>query len=90
MHFGIPAWCGNYFGIWGWFWPIIGFVIIIALIVGTFFIIRNSSNRHRNKYQPAVKNHNESGSIKILNERYAKGEISHEEYLKRKKIIRSD
>ncbi|MFO7881142.1 MAG: SHOCT domain-containing protein [Kosmotogaceae bacterium] len=86
-YFGTPGWCGNFFGTWGWFWPILGFTLITALIVGVILIIRNSNNRYRNNFHLAIEDNAENSSIRILNERYVKGEISHEEYHRMKKNI---
>lgn len=86
-YYGTPGWCGSFFGSWGWFWPLLGFALITTLIVGVILIIRNSNNRYKNNYHPAIGSNTENGSIRILNERYAKGEINHEEYHRMKKNI---
>ena len=92
MHFGYygtPGWCGNFFASWGWFWPLLGLALIITLIVGVILIIRNSNNRYKNDYNPAMEHNTENDSIRILNERYAKGEINHEEYHRMKENIQN-
>lgn len=63
-------------GNFGWFGMIVGLVIIVLVIVGIVFLVRSLSNR------PNVNNRTQSSnrSLEILNERYAKGEITKEEY----------
>jgi putative membrane protein len=70
-----------------WFWGGIGFswLFWIAIIVLIFWLILNHGNKNREEYFPPK---NES-AIDILKKRYAKGEISHEEYEKIKKNLES-
>lgn len=60
-----------------WFIPI---TLLIIIVFSTYMIIRNkkSSLPIESEY-----------SLNILNERFAKGEISEEEYIKKKDMIRS-
>lgn len=76
---GMMGWgCGI-----GWPWPIMMFVFWIAVIVGVVFIVRRFAlpqNRGRG-------GSSEESALDILKKRYAKGEISREEYEKIKKDI---
>lgn len=64
-------------GMWfGWiFW-----IVLIALII---WLVVNQSNRNKQIYQPPQ----QDSAIDILKKRYAKGEISKEEYEQMKKDL---
>jgi putative membrane protein len=69
------------FGIFGWIIGIIFWVLLICLIVG---LIRHFvSNREESEDSGESSNR----ALEILKERYAKGEISHQEFDKIKKDI---
>lgn len=61
---------------YGGMFLVMGFrmLIFIALIVFAFKLFKNYSNRS-------------NGALRILNEKFANGEITQEEYLKRKTIL---
>ncbi len=61
-----------------WPWMIVWLVFWILIIVGAFFIIRAIIG---------TKTGDQKSAIEILKERYAKGEISKDEYLEKKKDI---
>jgi putative membrane protein len=65
---------------WGWI-MMIGILIIVVLGI---LILSKYLLNFRKEYS----NYNESKSIEILNERYAHGEISDEEYKKKKADIK--
>jgi len=68
-------------GIFGWIIGIIIWVLLICLIVG---LIRHFvSNREKSEDDGESSNR----ALEILKERYAKGEISHQEFEKIKKDI---
>jgi putative membrane protein len=60
---------------WGW---IIGLIVLVVVI----WLIVKAVNRKKNPVQPDNKT-----PLDILKERYAKGEISKEEYEEKKKTI---
>jgi putative membrane protein len=68
---GCPFWGGYGFSVWH-FLIMMGVVIIIATII--FLALKKNGNK-------------ENQAIRLLKELYAKGEISEEEYLKRKEVI---
>ena len=64
---------------WGWIMMIGVFVIVVLGIVALFRYLQNSS---KSSSQTSAGN-----ALGILNERYARGELSDEEYLKKKAEI---
>jgi putative membrane protein len=70
---------GNWFGNFGWFGMIINLVLTIGLIIGIVFfvvwIVKELNNNEGRSHK------NESSAIEITKVRYAKGEITREEYL---------
>lgn len=63
---------------YGWV-MIVGAVLITALIVITIVALVKRSGRSSNTYDE---------SVQMLNERFAKGEITEEEYSRMKKVLR--
>ncbi len=63
------------FGLWG----VIITVGIILVLVAIFMYLRNSKSSNKG---------NDDSALKILNERYANGDISEEEYLKKKEHLK--
>jgi putative membrane protein len=59
----------------------IGLIIIAAAI---YFVINNNQTHNQNH---AVTNFNSGRAIDILNEKFANGEISEDEYSSKKKMI---
>lgn len=72
---------GYGYGMMGGFGMIIPWILIGVII---YAAIRLSQSSHKNY------NHHRGGSdaLDILNQRYANGEISEEEYAKKKKMLR--
>jgi len=70
-------------GVWDGLWHIIGIIIVIwvvSMVVRMFFC--GSRRRHWRGHRMW-----NSSAVDILDERYAKGEISKEEYEERKKTL---
>ena len=64
----------------GWFGGGIFMLIIgVIIIVGGFFLIRMLMNRSK-----SIVRNSENTALEILKQRYARGEISHEEFEKMK------
>ena len=55
-------------------------VIVVAIITGVVWFVRS---------QPLARNQRRSTSLKLLEERYARGEISREEYLQNWACLKS-
>ena len=68
-------------GFMGGMW--FGWIFWIAIIVLIIWLVVNQSNRNRQNYQPPK----QESAIDILKKRYAKGEISKEEFERMKKDI---
>lgn len=60
---------------------LLGFLILVAIVVGIFLILRNRS---------ANKHHSVNKSLEILQERFARGEISEDEYRSRREVFKED
>ena len=60
-------------------WIIVAMVLKLVIFFLIIFIVYKIIKKH---------NFHSISAIRILNERYAKGEIEEEEYLKRKEILR--
>lgn len=70
------------YGWFGTFWVIIFILLIIALVYLIVKVIQN--NKHENgKSVP-------NDALNILKERYAKGEITDEEYKHKKRMLKED
>ena len=78
-------WYPFFMGGFGWFWMIIGLILIVGLIAillsrkFNFGCMMHDTEHSHSKH--------EEDPIKILKRMYAKGEISEEEYEKRRKNI---
>lgn len=72
----------GYFGGYGFLW-IIGMVILIAVIV-YFMKGRHKGQKH---FSDSTSRYSDNQALSILKERYAKGEITEDEYERMKKVI---
>ena len=66
----------------GWIWMMIIPATFIGVIVYVAVKASNSSGRYEGKH------HNSSQAIEILNQKFASGEISEEEYKRKKDLLR--
>jgi putative membrane protein len=73
---------GNYgFGSWGWGGMILNLVIIVAVIIGLVLLVMWAVRRTSgNSAQPGSQNLTGQSARDIAQARYAKGEISRDEY----------
>jgi len=78
----------GFFG-YGIFSFIIGFVFMILFFVLIYFLFKNLIKTHPRESN-SKSNENEYEILKILNEKLAKGEISEEEYLRKKELIKKN
>ena len=69
----------GFFGGGFWLWCIMGILLITAIVLLIVSLVRHSRRRPFDHEPPAFMN-----ALNILNERYARGEISDEEYARKK------
>lgn len=79
-----PGW-GSWFGGYGWIGMIFSFVFFILIIAAVIFVLKKLLPNDR--YSDSYVKHSSSRALEILKERYAKGEISEEEFLRMKKNL---
>ncbi|HEX2088809.1 MAG TPA: SHOCT domain-containing protein [Actinomycetota bacterium] len=65
---------------WGWVFPLAGMLFWVALIVGGVLLLRNDAPRLRDRFATP-------SALRILEERYASGEITREEFLERRAVL---
>ncbi|SHH28899.1 SHOCT domain-containing protein [Thermosipho atlanticus] len=78
-------WHDGWFGWFGWLMPIIGIVVFIFVAFLIYKLLKHiftASSFHNDTYSETT-----NKSLKILNERFARGEINEEEYKRLKNII---
>ena len=73
MHYNLNGIFFNMVIVW-----LIPITLLLVIALSIYMVNRNK----KTKYQPT-----NSTSLKILNERFAKGEINEEEYMRMKKIV---
>ena len=76
----MPGPWGMHDGAFGW-WPLGGLIWLLLIglaVVGVIAIMRGLFSAKKGK---------SSGALKVLDERYARGEIDREEYLQRRKDL---
>lgn len=83
-----PGWgmMGNWgygYGAYGWIHMIIWLVILVAIIVGVVWLVRSMTVPGGHHLMPPRR----SSGLDVLEERYARGEISRDEYLEKKRDI---
>ncbi len=79
FYFGLPF----FGGFFGWIWMVLGLILTIGLII--ILIRRSHFDSISNNFE---KNNNiNEDPLTILKRMYVKGEISEDEYEKRKKVI---
>ncbi|MGD2027843.1 MAG: SHOCT domain-containing protein [Anaerolineales bacterium] len=69
------------FGIAGWFVGLLGFVLLIGLIVGVIILIVWAVRQAQRNQTATDEHQRQSTPESILKARYARGEISRDEYL---------
>ena len=78
-----PGMMGDWgYGAFGWIHMIIWLVILIAIIAGIVWLVRSLA-APGGHYLPPPR----SSGLDVLEERYARGEISRDEYLQKKRDI---
>jgi putative membrane protein len=85
----ISMWPGHMGGEW-WMWLIGGMMMLLfwgGVIALAFFAIRAITRSGRIDNEPRSTSYPRGSSLDILKERYARGEISREEYLAMRKDL---
>lgn len=85
MTWGLTNMMGGLFGGLGVIWMILVFLFVIAIIAGIIILIIWTVKRSGATHEPYQKS--ESIALEKLKERYAKGELTKEEYENIKKDI---
>jgi putative membrane protein len=75
-------------GMGGYWWSWLGWFVVLIIVVFIVYILVKTLNSGSDF--PAKKEDSTAEALKLLNERYARGDISEEEYLHRKKILTED
>jgi len=70
---------GGGYGYGWWFMPLIPFAFLVLLALGVYYLFREF------RREPS----HEEKALEILKKRYAKGEITREEYVKMKEELES-
>jgi putative membrane protein len=86
MMWGWPNMMGGYYGGMGWIVIILGFIFFIAIIVGIILLIVWLAKRATHSVSEPKTN---TKALDVLNERYAKGELTKEQYEDIKKDLLS-
>ena len=73
---------GYWYGGLGWIGMVINLVILVALIIGLVFLVIWIVKRSGNNNSGQMLNNAAQSAVEIAKERYAKGEITREEYQK--------
>lgn len=68
-------WHWNGMGVWGWLMMVAFWIIVIALVI---WMVRSTGGSARS---------DENQALRILDERFARGEIEHDEYQERRRIL---
>ena len=85
MMWGWPNRMGGLFGGFGFIWMIFIFLFVIAIIAGVIILIAWAVRRSSRMQQPQQESI--STAMETLKERYAKGEITKEEFENIKKDL---
>ena len=73
---------GYWYGGLGWIGMIINLVITVGLIIGLVFLVIWIVKRSSNNYPSQSPNNTTPSAVNIAKDRYAKGDITREEYQK--------
>jgi putative membrane protein len=83
----LMMWDGNGMGLWGWGF---GALIVIGVIVLVIVVVRLATNRTSSPPTSLAPQAVSNDVGRILDERYAKGELTTEEYRERKSALGLD
>jgi putative membrane protein len=85
MMWGYPNMMGGFFGGGlGWVGMVFGFIFFILVVIGIILLIVWLVKKSNH---PGVENRTESKALEVLKERYAKGEITKDQFDNMKKDL---
>lgn len=64
------------------------FIFVILLVIGAIYLLQQRDGRNFSEHYQCQKDHS-MDALNILRERYARGEISEQEFNERKKILQA-
>lgn len=70
-------WHWNGMGVWGWMMMVAFWLVVIALVIWAVRSTTGSTSRHGDE------------ALRVLDERFARGEIDQDEYEERRRILES-
>lgn len=73
------GWCDGAIGIWGWLWSLVPLALLVALVVWVVSVLRPR--------EPGRGSETEDSAIRVLRERFARGEIDREEFENRRRDL---
>ncbi|MBM7559762.1 SHOCT domain-containing protein [Marinitoga litoralis] len=82
----MPCWGWSGFYGYGIIGSLVGFGYMVLFLILIYFIFKNLFKNNHSKQNQKNKVSNED-VLKILNEKFVKGEITEEEYIRKKKLI---
>ncbi len=79
------GWGPGMMGAFALFWGLLCLLIVVGIIGGMVFLIRGAFVcRHRHGCKGGAADNGGAVALKLLDERYARGEIQREEYLEKR------
>ena len=87
------GWGLGYYGLgmmggFGLFWGMLWLLVIVGIVLGMAFLIRGAfARRHHHGCRSGLADNENVTALKLLDERYARGEIERDEYLEKRKDL---
>ncbi len=73
-------------GAWGWFWLLLVIAAIVAIVVLVTLLVGRSASGRPDRSPDGGRD----AALRILEERFARGEIDREEFEERRRALRDD
>ena len=79
------GWGVGMMGVFGLFWGLLCLLVLVGIVGGVAFLIRGAfACRHRHGCRSDLANDESGTALKLLDERYARGEIQRDEWLEKR------
>ena len=79
------GWGAGMMGVFGLFWGLLCLLVLVGIVGGVAFLIRGAfACRHRHGCRSDLADNKGGTAPKLLDERYARGEIERDEYLEKR------